>query len=133
MRVTFAVPLVAGKARPRVTRQGHAYTPSATREAEALVRREWCRVAGGAHAMPHVPVTVEVTTERPMPGSRPRHMASEPDTFRPDVDNDCKLVLDALNGVAWADDAQVTCLVARKLDRTRDTRERTAVTVSWEE
>ena len=131
--ITFSVPIVKGKARPRVTRSGHAYTPSETRQAEDAIRHEWCRVAYGAQAMPHVPVTVEIVTERRLPKSKAKGIESEPDTVKPDADNVAKLVLDALNGVAWADDAQVTCLVARKLDRTRDTRERTVVTVSWEE
>ena len=129
--ITFSVPIVKGKARPRVTRGGHAYTPAETRQAEDAIRHEWCRVAYGAQAMPHVPVTVEIVTERQVPKSK--SVSSEPDTFKPDADNVAKLVLDALNGIAWADDSQVTRLEVRQQDRKRDTRERTVVTVSWEE
>ena len=131
--ITFSVPIVKGKARPRVTRSGHAYTPSGTREAEDAIRHEWCRVAYGAQAMPHVPVTVEIVTERRLPKSKAKGVESEPDTVRPDADNVAKLVLDALNGIAWADDSQVTHLEVRQQDRQRDTKERTVVTVSWEE
>ena len=129
--ITFSVPVVRGKARPRVTRNGHAYTPAPTREAEDAIRHEWCRVACGAQAMPHVPVTVEIVTERQVPKSK--SVSSEPDTFKPDADNVAKLVLDALNGIAWADDSQVTHLDVRQQDRQRDVHERTVVTVSWEE
>ena len=81
--------------------------------------------------MPHVPVTVEIVTERQVPKSK--SVSSEPDTFKPDADNVAKLVLDALNGIAWADDSQVTHLEVRQQDRQRDAKERTVVTVSWEE
>jgi crossover junction endodeoxyribonuclease RusA len=37
-----------------------------------------------------------------------------PSRLRKDVDNCAKAVLDGLNGVAWADDNQVTDLVIRK-------------------
>ena len=131
--ITFYVPIVKGKARPRVTRQGHAYTPSETRQAEDAIRREWCRVAYGAQAMPHVPVTVEIVTERPLPKSTKKSIDTEPDTVKPDADNVAKLVLDALNGIAWADDSQVTHLDVRQQDRRKDAKERTVVTVSWEE
>lgn len=35
-------------------------------------------------------------------------------TKKPDVDNIVKIVLDALNGLAWHDDAQVTFLAVSK-------------------
>ncbi len=35
-------------------------------------------------------------------------------TKRPDVDNLAKAILDALNGVAWADDAQITQMIVKK-------------------
>jgi hypothetical protein len=42
-------------------------------------------------------------------------------------------VLDALNGVAWEDDTQVTALSVVKRDRTRREGERTVVRVGWDE
>ena len=59
-------------------------------------------------------------TSRQLPKSTPKRVLSEPDTHKPDADNIAKIVLDALNGVAWLDDAQVTSLTVVKLDRTRD-------------
>lgn len=113
---------VVGKARPRVTRNGR-FTPKNTREAEA-------RVAAAARAaLPEgvepplfgrrQPVSVCITVCRPLPESRPRRVEAEPDTYKPDLDNVAKLVLDAMQGVVLEDDAQVTTLYAEKLDRER--------------
>lgn len=125
---TFSVPFVLGKQRPRVTAHG-TYTPARTRKAEAAVRAAYIAAGGGIFAR-HVPVEVTITTQRPLPKSRPKRTAIEPDTFKPDADNVGKLVLDALNGVAYADDGQVTRLTVRKRDRDRLQQERTIVTVS---
>lgn len=45
--------------------------------------------------------------------ARQRHRLG-PHAQRPDLDNLVKLVLDALNGVAWADDGQVSHVIASK-------------------
>lgn len=95
-----------------------------------LIRQEWgnrpCAPAG-------VPVTVRILTTRPMPKSRPKRIVTEPDVYKPDADNIAKLVLDALNGIAWSDDTQVTGLYVYKCDRMRNLIERTCVEVEWEE
>lgn len=123
--VTITVPgKVRGKARPRVTKFG-VYTPKKTREYERKIAEKYretgCEPFSGE-------VSVEVTTYREMPKSRPKKALSEPDTYKPDVDNIGKAVLDALNGVAYMDDKQVTLLVVRKMPRTRGG-ERLVVTV----
>lgn len=69
---------------------------------------EWKRRAGWAYraaggALLHGPVKVEVELYRP------QHVA------RSDIDNGLKVTLDAMNGVAWADDDQVVLLVVAKL------------------
>jgi Holliday junction resolvase RusA-like endonuclease len=88
------------KSRPRFTRQGHAYTPTSTREAMHRVGYTYTATAG-------------------------QHAPRDDQTFgvmclfycgtwqRRDVDNMMKLVLDGLNKIAWADDAQVTELSGR--------------------
>jgi Holliday junction resolvase RusA-like endonuclease len=57
-----------------------------------------------------VELTVVAAYERPKRGRQ--------DTFwkqsRPDLDNVAKLVMDALNGIAWVDDGQVSALHALK-------------------
>lgn len=113
---------VVGKARPRVTRNGR-FTPKGTREAEARVA-EAARAAlpeGAERPLfgRRQPVAVGVTVWRPLPESRPKSVEGEPDTYKPDLDNVAKLVLDAMQGVVLEDDAQVTTLYASKMDRTR--------------
>lgn len=124
------VPFVRGKGRVRFIRAtGRTYTPDATAEAMQMIRQEWgdrpCAPAG-------VPVSVRIVTMRPMPKSRPKRVTAEPDVYKPDADNLAKLVLDALNGVAWVDDTQVTMLNVFKCDRTRSICERTCIEVEWE-
>lgn len=133
--VEFNLPFVAGKQRPRVLRSGRAYTPKKTRDAESAIADAYVSASTAKYgAVPmapaHVPVTLTVTTERPLPSSRPRGTESEPDTYKPDWDNVGKLT-DGLNGVAWADDAQVTTATVTKRPRRRDIKPRTTITVSW--
>ena len=131
--VSFAVPFVRGKARPRFARAtGHAYTPDATIEAMERLRVAYMAESGGRSAPAGTPVSVTITTARGMPKGRPKRVESEPDVYKPDCDNIAKLVLDALNGVAWADDTQVNMLSVQKFARDRVAEEQTHVIVSWE-
>jgi Holliday junction resolvase RusA-like endonuclease len=100
------------KARPRVTRTGHTYTPKTTVDAEAKVRGAFD--AAGCEGFASA-VGVEVAFFQ---GTRARK----------DIDNMVKLVLDALNGVAWADDVQVAVVLARRVYTTKD-RARTVVRI----
>ena len=133
--VTISVPFVRGKGRVRFVRQtGRTYTPDKTAQAMYEIRDAWVKEAKGQSAPKGVPVRVSICTVRPMPKSRPKRVVSEPDVYKPDVDNIEKAILDALNGTAWVDDTQVTNLSIIKLDRDRRCeREVTIVTVSWEE
>lgn len=132
MTIMFEVPFVKGKERPRFSRSGkHVYTPSKTVKAEREIRKAFI-AAGGVKAPKGVEVAVHITTVRPLPKSRPKRIESEPDICRPDVDNISKAVLDALNGVAWEDDAQVTELVVGKCERMRGVTEQTVVWINWE-
>jgi Holliday junction resolvase RusA-like endonuclease len=92
------------KARARVTRQGYAYTPKATVAAEKRVMEHFEATACDPFS---VPVGLEIAFYQ---GTRARK----------DIDNMVKLVMDALNGVAWADDVQVSCLLARRVYVTKD-------------
>ena len=121
---TFYVPAVVGWARAGANYRGkhaHVYTQNATRAAESRVRQEFHAACGDFPMAPRdVPVRVCVETYRPIPKSRPKRVVTEPDTFKPDADNISKLVLDALNGIAWFDDRQVTKLSVIKHTRSRD-------------
>jgi Holliday junction resolvase RusA-like endonuclease len=131
--VSFSVPFVRGKGRVRFVRgTGRTYTPDKTAEAMELIRMAYAREAGGRMAENGVPVRVSITTARGMPKSRPKSLVAEQDVFKPDVDNIAKLVLDALNGIAWEDDTQVTTLTVQKYPRDRVSDEQTHVVVSWD-
>lgn len=104
-RFAFTVTFAAGKQRHRLDRR-HArmYTPDDT------IRNERAIAAACAEAMaeagikplvfgPHEPVILNVDAYRPLPESRPKRVLSEPDTYKPDSDNEGKLVMDALNGL----------------------------------
>lgn len=79
---------------------------------------------------PHEPVIVTVDVYRPLPDNRPRCVRSESDTYKPSADGEGKLVMDALNGVAWADDSQVVDLHVRKHPMVRGQAERMDITIA---
>nr|DAF04112.1 MAG TPA: Endodeoxyribonuclease RusA [Caudoviricetes sp.] len=110
---------VRGKGRPRFTRGGHAYTPKATRDYEAAIREAYMNAPRKPREPFSGPIAVSILTYRQLPKSTPKSVFSEPDTHKPDIDNVAKVILDALNGVAWEDDAQVVSLTVSKLKRTR--------------
>lgn len=132
--VIFSVPFVRGKGRVRFVRAtGSAYIPDATASAMEQIRMAYVKAANGIKAPRGTSVFVRIETSRPMPKSRPKRMKCEPDVFKPDIDNICKLVLDALNGVAWEDDTQVTAIEADKCPRERGIEERTDIEVQVED
>lgn len=109
VRLVCKVPIKpVAKARPRVTRNG-TYTPAPTRQAEADIRTYWLREHRHSFAS-DVPLRLDVTVWLPRPKSVKR---AKPVT-RPDEDNYLKLCQDALIGVAFHDDGQITDGRARK-------------------
>ena len=87
------------KARPRVTKHG-TFTPKKTIEAEKRI---------AAVFLKKYPVTTLITG--PVEMIVDFWMA---DYARKDVDNLGKLVMDALNQIAYQDDSQVVAILARK-------------------
>jgi Holliday junction resolvase RusA-like endonuclease len=65
------------------------------------------------------PLRVEITAYYPFLKSFSKKerliMEGAPKMTKPDVDNICKLYLDAMNGVVYLDDNQITELFVRKL------------------
>lgn len=102
---SFSVPgEPVSKARARFTKYGSktmAYTPAKTRTGEE-------RIAWGfkAVAIGHAPMSDMAFGVRAIFNASTRQ--------RRDIDNMLKLILDALNGVAWGDDLQVTEIQASK-------------------
>ena len=120
---------ISGKGRPRFTRSGRPYTPKATRDYEAAIREAFENAPGRPPEPFSGPIAVCINTHRQLPKSTPKSVYSEQDTHKPDIDNVAKIVLDALNGVAWEDDAQVVSLKVLKLNRTRSP-ERLSVSIT---
>jgi Holliday junction resolvase RusA-like endonuclease len=100
-----------GKARPRLSLSGHAYTPRNTVLAENRISLD-CRRAMRFDAKPtECPVRVVIKAQFQIPRSlshaKQTALVGCAVTKKPDADNIAKLVLDALNGVAYRDDKQV--------------------------
>jgi len=108
------------KGRPRMTKAGIAFTPSATRKFEAHGRMA-AQMAMGERPPIDGPVIMTVEAVLPIPKSWPKAKAAaamagtvRPVT-RPDTDNYAKGALDACNEIVFRDDSQVVELVARKV------------------
>lgn len=108
-----------GKARPRVVRLKNgasmSYTPDKTVAYEELIRQRF-RQQWSSTELPFpdkTPACVMITACFGIPKSTSKKARTAMlsgqtyPTKKPDVDNVIKIVLDALNGFAWHDDAQV--------------------------
>lgn len=95
------------------------YTAPKTRSKEAEIA-QWARIAMAGRQPFTGAVRVEVIAWMPVPDSwskRKKSTAIAGDiypTAKPDGDNILKLALDALNGVAWKDDAAAVDVRCRK-------------------
>ena len=100
------------KERPRATRTGHVYTPKRTAEYEKAVAAAY---TGPLFDATH---TIQVSLSFTIKGTQNGVAATEnPEwkaSLKGDVDNYVKAILDALNGVAWADDKQIVELKVTK-------------------
>lgn len=104
-----------GKQRPRATRQGRIYTPGETVAYERQV---------GTIAAQHItapfngPVRLRILADFQPAASWSKRKRTDalgrPHTQKPDADNVAKAIKDALNRIAWVDDAQVAELIVSK-------------------
>lgn len=104
-----------GKQRVRVTRSGHAYTPNDTTTYEGIVRAEYQVQVGNVEPfLGAVEVEIMAFFEIPKSWSKKKKVEALYDRIRPtkkpDGDNIGKMICDALNGLAYKDDAQVVDL-----------------------
>jgi Holliday junction resolvase RusA-like endonuclease len=110
-----------GKGRPRVSTiagRPRMYTPAKTAAWERLVA-EAARSAMGSQPPSSHPWSVRIVIVAQIPVSwskRRQEAAARGDEVpgKPDLDNVAKAVLDACNGIVYADDKQVTRLVVEK-------------------
>lgn len=124
MTVEFTIPGVPqGKERPRFTRSGIAYTPKRTKDYEKMVAWAYECEAHGAKLTGSI--RANIVAIYPVPRSWSKKKQEEAINNRvlpmvkPDLDNVAKAVLDALNGIAYIDDAAVTDLTICKRYGTR--------------
>lgn len=127
-RYTFSVPGVpVAWARAR-TRGGAYFTAPKVKAWKDRVLT--CALAAGVQPL-QGPVCVSIRAYWPCTGT-PRKKKPRParyKTSRPDADNIAKGICDALNGQAWADDAQVVTLEVRKFHAAQGEPPRTVVSI----
>jgi len=125
MYMFFEVPgTPRGKQRPRVVRQNGrtiSFTPDQTVQYENLVR--WCyKTAENSKRFPDdMPLKVIINAYYEIPKSVSKKKRAQMitgeirPTKKPDADNIAKIICDALNGIAYRDDAQVvTCIINKR-------------------
>ena len=98
----FFVKGIPTKRRPRFTRNGHAYTDQKT----TAEMKEIAQKYKGEKLLGCVSVEVDIYPK--MPKGTPKKLNNIPAMKKPDIDNVLKIVMDALNGIAYDDDKQVT-------------------------
>ena len=111
------------KGRPRFASFGghvHAYTPKNTVQFETVIKEHYIRDTHSFKYDKDQPICVSLIFGMKIPMSTPksRRIAMNDGIIRhtkkPDLDNLIKSVLDALNTVAWEDDAQIVRITAQK-------------------
>ena len=111
-----------GKGRPRFNKNGHTYTPADTAKYERMVRAMFLsRYPRAEQIGKDIPVRAKINAYYKIPDSAGKGKKQlmkagliRP-TKKPDTDNIAKILLDALNGYAYHDDAQVVELEVKKL------------------
>lgn len=112
---------IKGKGRPRFSNYGgfvKTYTPADTASYENLIKVQF-RIACGKWYS-EMPLKMKITAIHGIPKStskkdRARMLSGElKPTKKPDADNICKIICDALNGIAYKDDTQVVELKMQK-------------------
>jgi Holliday junction resolvase RusA-like endonuclease len=109
-----------GKGRPRFTKQGHTYTDSETKAYEQKIIAYYRKTFGSFRWPDNSFIAVKVVAYYPIPKSATKAQLAAMQagkifpSRKPDIDNVLKVVLDALNGVAYKDDSRVVCVEAEK-------------------
>lgn len=112
---------IKGKARPRVnTYTCQAYTPNSTKDYEELIK-QYFKIKYPRYIPFENRVSVKVTAIFKIPKTttkKDKILIEEgklSPTKKPDIDNIVKIILDALNKMAFKDDNQITKLEIEKV------------------
>jgi Holliday junction resolvase RusA-like endonuclease len=120
MIIEFFVPEIRGKGRPRLTRNGHAFTDEKTRNYENLVKLLAMRAmekAGATVTDKPVKATINAYFEIPKSYTKKKVQAiinGEIKPAKPDLDNIIKSLLDGCNKIIFKDDVQIYEIKAEK-------------------
>ncbi len=117
----FEVPgKITGKGRPRVnTTTAIAYTPAKTKEYEELVKQYFIikyRRINPLEGRIKINITAYFSVPKNTSKKQEENMLNNAisPTKKPDIDNIAKIILDALNKLAFKDDNQITKLEIEK-------------------
>ena len=119
MKVEFFIPEIRGKGRPRLTRNGHAFTDEKTRNYENLVKllaMDAMEKAGAQTTDKPVKATINAYFEIPKSYTKKKVQAiinGEIKPAKPDLDNIIKCI-DGCNKIIFKDDVQVYSITATK-------------------
>jgi Holliday junction resolvase RusA-like endonuclease len=120
MKIEFFVPEIRGKGRPRLTRNGHAFTDEKTRNYENLVKllaMQAMEKAGATVTDKPVKATINAHFEIPKSYTKKKVQAiinGEIKPAKPDIDNVIKSIFDGCNKIVFNDDVQIYELTATK-------------------
>lgn len=109
-----------GKGRPKFTKKGHTYTPEKTAAYEKAAALAYKRRYYGESFEKGVPLEMRIRAHCKVPQSASKAKRADMlsgrirPTKTPDADNIAKIICDALNGVAYHDDAQIVRIAVEK-------------------
>lgn len=121
MTVKFTVPgEPKGKGRPRFTKSGHAYTPQSTRDYEEFIKLAYIQKYKDFKFADKEMLDMRIFAFFSIPKSASKKKRADMlsgelrPAKKPDMDNILKIAADALNKIAYHDDAQIVEAMTRK-------------------
>lgn len=108
-----------GKQRPRVCKNGIAFTPKETVNYETLIKQLYIEKYPNEKLLDSE-LKIEIIAYYEIPKSKPKKIKCQMisnevrPTVKPDIDNICKIICDALNSIAYSDDKQIVECIVKK-------------------